>query len=302
MATLTPQFYELLEADTKEIYFTRLDQIPELFSQLFLKRSSSKAYEDRMRIVGFGTLALKEEGTPIAFDDPTEGGRSRVTHSTYALGWRASMEMMQDDQHGIMARMSGDLAESTRDHRERLAWGMIDDGYGTTLTGLDGDNLFESTHVSIGPNGISQSNILSPAVALGVTGLEAIKTLSQTTRSEEGRYITLKQELLVIHPDLAHQAYQLLNTEFEVGTSNNDRSTVVSSRSGLKPIEVPYLSSSTRWSVHAKPGSNSIFWNDRMPVDFTSAGDAVTKDLQNFAMYRASVQFDDWKQSFASNF
>jgi len=302
MATLTPQFFELLEADTKEIYFNRLGMIPEIFPQLFAKRKSTKAYEDRMRIVGFGTLALKEEGTPIAFDDPVEGARSRIVHSTYALGWRCSMEMMQDDQHGIMSKMSGDLADSTRDHRERLAWALIDGGFGTVFTGLGGDSLFESTHVSIRDSSISQSNILSPAVALGVTGLEALQTLSRTTRTDEGRFQSLPASILVIHPDLEHQAYQLLNTEFEVGTSNNDRSTVVSSRSGLVPLSVPYKSSTTSWSLHSGPGQNTLYWNDRMDVEFTSAGDAVTKDLQNFACYRASVQFDEWRGNYGSNF
>ena len=301
MATLSPQFFELLEADTKEIYFNRISQIPELFSQVFQKRSSSKAYEDRMRVVGFGTLALKAEGTPIAFDDPVQGAKSRVVHSTYALGWRASMEMMQDDQHGIMKRMTQDLAESTQDHRERLAWQLIDNGF-TTTTGLDGDTLFESTHVSIRDSSLSQSNILSPAIALGVTGLEAMMTLARTTRSDENRFQNLPASLLVIHPDLEHQAYQLLNTEFEVGTSNNDRSTVVSSRSGLTPVVGPYKSSTTSWTLHAPPGQNSLFWNDRVPVDFTSAGDAVTKDMQNFVTYRASVQFDEWRGNYGSNF
>ena len=302
MATLTLQFFELLEADTKETFFKNFEMIPELWPQLFEKKPSTKAYEDRMRVAGFGTLALKPEGTPIAFDDPVEGAKARVVHSTYALGWRASMEMMQDDQHGIMSKMSADLADSTRDHRERLAWALINGGFGTTFTGLQGDQLFESTHVSIRDSAISQSNILSPAVALGVTGLEALMTLAKTTRSEEGRYINQQQSILCIHPDLAHQAYQLLNTEFEVGTSNNDKSTVVSSRSGLRPLEVPYKSSTTNWSIHAPAGKNSLTWNDRMDVDFTSAGDAVTKDLQNFAMYRASVMFSEWRGNWGSNF
>lgn len=302
MATLTPQFFELLEADTKEIYFNRFAQIPELFSQVFQKRRSTKAYEDRMRIAGFGTLALKAEGTPIAFDDPVQGSVSRIVHSTYALGWRASMEMMQDDQHGIMSKMSSDLAESTRDHRERLAWSLIDDAFTGTFTGLEGDTLLESTHVSIRDSDLSQSNILSPAVALGTTGIEALMTLARTTRSDENRFLNLPASLLVIHPDLEHQAYQLLNTEFELGTSNNDRSTVVSSRSGLKPVVVPYKSSTTSWTLHSPVGQNSLFWNDRMDVDFTSNGDAVTKDLQNFALYRASVQFDEWRGNYGSNF
>ena len=139
MATLTPQFFELLEADQKEIFFKQFSMIPELWSQLMETQTSTRAYEDRMRVAGFGTLALKPEGTPIAFDDPVQGTRVRTVHSTYGLGWRASMEMMQDDQHSIMNRMSSDLADSAKDHRERLAWSMIDDAFtGTTFTGLEG--------------------------------------------------------------------------------------------------------------------------------------------------------------------
>ena len=302
MATYTPQFVELLEADVKDIYFKRLSMIPEIFPQLFTVRSSTKAYEDRMRVAGFGTLALKEEGTPVAFDDPVQGAKSRVTHSTFALGWRVSMEMMQDDQHSIISKMSADLADSTTDHRERLAWSLLDGAFGTTNTGLQGDGLFESTHISIKDSSLSQSNILSPALALGTTGLEAMMTLARTTRTEEGRFFRGQQSKLVIHPDLEHQAYQLLNTEFETGTGNNDISTVVSSRSGITPIVVPYKSSTTSWSLHGPPGSNSLFFNERMPVDFKSSGDAITMDLMNMAVYRASVQFDEWRNNFGSNF
>lgn len=302
MATLSNQHYQLMEADSKEIYFNTISQIESLFPKLFQIRTSTKAYESRMRVVGFGTLALKAEGTPIAFDDPVSGTVSRVTHSTYGLGWRATLETMMDDQHGIMSRMSSDLAESTADHRERLAWAMIDAGFGTVVTGLDGDSLFESTHVSIRDPSLSQSNILSPPLALGVTALEAMATLAQTTRDESNRFIRLPQNLLVIHPDNAHLAYELLHTEFQVDSSNSNVSTVATSRSGLVPLVVPYKSSTTSWSLHAAPGKNSIFWNERMGVRFSSAADTLTGDMQNFASYRASVQFDDWKGSFGSNF
>jgi len=302
MATLTPQFFELLEADAKEIFFKQFDQIPELWSQLFETKNSVRGYEDRMRIAGFGTLATKSEGTPIGFDDPVQGAKARTVHTTYALGWRVTMEMMQDDQHDIMNRMAADLADSTRDHRERLAWSLIDDAFtGTTFTGLEGDTLLASDHTPI-RGGSDQSNILSPAVALGVTGIEAIMTLARTTQTEEGRVTSLPQSFVVVHPELEHQLYELLNTEKRVGTNNNDVSTVVSSRSGLQPLVVPYKSSTTSWTVHAPKGQNSLQWNDRMPVEMTSAGDANTKDMQHFVCYRASVQQSEWRGNFGSNF
>ena len=301
MATLTPQFFELLEADQKEIFFKRFDMIPELWSQLFETKNSTKGYEDRMRVAGFGTLATKPEGTPIAFDDPVEGAKARTVHTTYALGWRASMEMMQDDQHSIMNQMSSDLADSARDHRERLAWSLIDGAFGTTFTGLQGDGLCNSTHTPI-RGGSDQSNILSPAVALGITGLEAMMTLAQTTTSEEGRFISLPQSKLVIHPQNAHLAYELLETEHQVDSNNNNKSTIATTRSGITPLVVPYKSSTTSYTLHAPKGQNSLCWNDRMDVDFTSAGDAVTRDMQNFVCYRASVMFSEWRGNFGSNF
>lgn len=301
MATLSPQFFELLEADQKEIFFDHLDEIAELFPQLFEQVSSTKAYEDRMRVAGLGTLVTKPEGTPIAFDDPVQGTRRRTVHTTYGLGWRATMEMMEDDQFGIMDRMSAELGRSTRDHRDRLAWSLIDDGFsGSTYTGLDGLALFTS-HTSI-KTGTSQSNALSPAVELGVTGLESVMTLARTTLSEEDRYIDLKHAVVVGHPNLMHTANVLLKTQYEVDTSNNNISTVVQSESGLTFLGVPYLTSTTAWSVHAPPGQNGLKWYNRKDVTTDTALDPDTRDMKHYVLYRASVAFDEYRGNWGSNF
>lgn len=302
MATLTPQFFELLEADQKRIYFQSFSQQAEKWPKLFERATSTKAYEDRLRIGGLGTLAVKPEGTPIAFDDPIQGTRVRSVHSTYGLGWRATMEMMQDDQFGIMDRMSSELGEATRDHRERLAWSLVDDFFtGTTYTGLEGDTLGSATHANLKAGG-TQSNILAPAVALGVAGLEAMMTLAMVTTSDEGRFIDLEQGILVIHPNLAHQAHVLLNTEREVDTANWNVSTVASSRSGLMPVVVPWLSSTTHWTVHAPPGRNSLTFSERMAPEFSAAPDPDTKDQKHYVVWRGMVYFSEWRGNWGSAF
>ena len=246
MATLTPQFFRLLEAEEKQVMFKEFLVQERFYTQLFGTKSSTKAYEDRMQVAGLGTFVTKAEGTPIAFDDPVQGGQVRTVHQTYALGWRATMEMMEDDQFSIMGQMSADLGDSARDHQERLAWGLVNDGFtGTTYTGLEGDTLFQTAHTQLRAGTGSVSNILSPAVALSATGIEDIMTLADTTTSLEGRFIQLNPNILLIHPNLQHTAYELLQTEYKVDSADNNRSTVVSSRSGLKPLQVPYLSSQT---------------------------------------------------------
>ena len=69
-----------------------------------------------------GSKATKAEGAPVAFDDPVSAGVSRSVHTVYALGFRITKEMADDDQEAIMSAMPADLGDAARDHQERLAW------------------------------------------------------------------------------------------------------------------------------------------------------------------------------------
>ncbi len=163
--------------------------------------------------------------------------------------------------------------------------------------------MFSASQTSL-KTGTSQSNLLNPAVALSVTGLEALMTRASITQSEEDRFINMNQALLVYHPNLQHTAFTLLATEFRPGTSDNDRSTVVSTRSGLKPLAangVPYLTSTTAWYIFSPKGQNDLRWNNRRDLEFSSAQDADTLDVKNYGNYRASVNFFEWRGSWGSN-
>jgi len=301
MATLTPQFFRLLEAEVKDVSFKKFAQIPLLFPQLMERRKSTKAYEDALLVAGLGTYATKPEGTPVAFDDPVQGQQVRTVHQTYALGWRSSEEMMEDDQHGIMSQVAGDLGDSARDHMERLAWGMVNDFHtGTTYTGLEAEAMFSATHAEIKSGG-TWTNILSPAVALSQSGIESMMNLADTQTSHEGRFIQQQMSILLIHPNEQHNAYVLLNTERKPGSSVWDKNTVESSRSGLTVLKSPYLSSTTGWSLHAGPGSNGMTWNDRRALRFDSAKDADTFDMKHYGSYRASPMFREQRNNYGSN-
>ena len=305
MGTFTFNHPELLERDTKDIFFKNFGMIPLLYTSLFNVKTSTKAYEDGMRVAGMGTFHTKAEGTPIGFDDPVSAGVVRTVHTTYGLGFRVTMEMSDDDQHGIISQMPADLGDSARDHQERLAWSLVNDAFaGATYTGLtDGAaavSLCNATHTNL-KTGTTQSNVLTPPVALSVTGLESLMTTASTTQSEEDRFISLNQSKLVYHPNLQHTAHVLLNTEFRAGSSDNDRSTVVSSRSGITPLErtgIPYLTSTTAWFIS---GDNDLTWNNRKSLTFDRAKDSDSLDQKFLAYYRASVMHREWRGFFGSN-
>jgi phage major head subunit gpT-like protein len=307
MATVRSNFAELLEPGLRKIFFKEFAMEPMRYPELFNVQSSSKAYEDTLDVAGLGVFATKPEGTPISYKDPVQGTKKRVVHSTYALGFRVTLEMMQDDQYAIINKMPADLGEAARQHQETLVWGLVNDGWtGATYTGLDGRALFYATHddqtsaAFAHPESSTQSNIAAPGVALSITGLEAAITAMRVTTSPEGRYTPITPSVLLIHPDNAHEAVRILQTEKEPFTNENQVNTMTSSRTGIRDLVVPYLTDTDAWSVYAVKSQHTLTVYKRMGLTFSRGTDSQTKDALYDGMYRMSVTFDDWRGTYGS--
>jgi hypothetical protein len=301
MATFRATMPELLETRLRRVYINNYGRTPSQWEKIANIESSTQAHEDTIRVAGLGLLVLKPEGTPVSYDDPVQGTRKRVVHQTYALGFRVTMEMMDDEQYNVIEKMPADLGDATREHKEILFWSMFNDAFaGATFSEVDpGGSAIPlcGTHTFLrsGTAGSTFANFLSPTVALGVSGIESALTKFQLTPNESGRYIQIRPEWLVVHNNEAHKAYQLLETEKEPYTNENQVSTVRSSRTGLKPLETPYLTDTDSWFLVSPKSQHQIKWYNRMKVAFSRDKDAQTKDALFDAMYRASVTWDDWR-------
>lgn len=302
MATFSGAFAELLEPRLREVYFREYEMQELLFPQVFNMKTSKRAFEDVLKVGGFGPLAVKGEGQPVAYDDPIQSARKRTVHTVYALGFRVTMEMMQDDLYGIMEQMPKDLADSTRDHRETLAWGVFNDAFaGAVHVTIGGDTLCQA-HVLLKAGPTTYENQLNPAVALSVTGMEDMLTLARTMVDESDRFTPAKPVTLIVPPDLEFEAARLLETtRGEPGTDENQINTVASNRIGVKCLVVPYLTSDTAWFMVAAKGKHTLKWFDRMDITFSNSKDTQTKDALYDVMYRAHVTVDDWKGFWASS-
>jgi len=306
MTTFSANFAEAMETRAKEWFFKNLTQMDLMFPKLFNRRPSTKRFEDRIRAAGFGTFQTKNEGGPLAFDDPIEGVRRRSTHTVFGLGYRATWEAIEDDQWDILDQMPADLGDALRVHMENIAWGLENDGYtGNTFTGLDGLSLYSTAHTSIRPGLATQSNSLAPAVALSVPGLESALITARTTLSEEGRPVVVQLRKLLYHPNLLNTAFVVLQTQYRPGSADNDLSPVWTTHTGITPVEdqgVPYLTSQSAWSVHTEGRKEALIWYDRALPFFERGRDAVTFDQLHWAAYRAHPAIGEWRGHIGSNF
>jgi hypothetical protein len=300
MATTTSLLPEVLEPWVTDIFFNEYALLPTIYDQLLNIVPSTRAMEDTFQVAGVGTFVLKPEGTPINYDDPVQSLRKRVVHSTYSLGFRVTMEMQDDDQHGIIAKMPGDLGTSARDHKERLGHEIFNDAFaGATYTGIpDGANarlaLCAATHTLL-KTGATASNLLAPAVALTVSGLEAAVTNFRLTVDENGRQIVLQPRTVFTHPNEEFNAAQILDSSQEPFTGDNQINSVQGSRLGLTHLQSPYLTDTDNWFLMADKSQHSLKWYNRMELTFDRSKASQTKDSLYDAMYRASVTFDDWR-------
>jgi len=298
MATFSPMLPELLEPWVTKIFFKEYLQIDLLYPQLFNTKKSTKAFEDTFKVSGLGTFVSKPEGTPVSYDDPVQSGRKRVVMQTFALGFRVTMEMQEDDQHSIISKMPSDLGGSARDHQENLAWGLLNNSFVTTYhTGIpEGDGVLRqlcaTTHVAL-KSMSTQSNALSPGVALSVAGIEAAVTMFELSQDEQDRFIRIEPSTLVIHPSERFNAVRFLNSQQEPGTANNAVNPINSL--GINVLRVPFLTTAANWWLVAKKSQHSITWYDRQELVMSNNKDAQTKDSLFDALYRAQITFDDWR-------
>ncbi len=299
MATFSGNHAELLEPRLREVLWKEYSQIPLMYPAVFNVKTSTKAFEDVLKISGFGSMTTKGEGQPVAYDDPISSDRKRTVHTVYALGFRVTMEMQDDDLYNVISQMPKELGTSLRDHQENLAWSVLNTGFvATTHAIIGGGALFASQ--TLLKQGGPYRNDLNPAVALSVTGIEDMLTLARTMPNESGFFTQVNVKNLIIPPALEFEAARLLETtRGEPGTDENQINTVASNRIGVRTHIVPYLTSDTAWFMTSD--KHHLNWFNRKKPTFSSNKDSQTKDALFDVMYRAHVTPDDWKGAWGSN-
>lgn len=289
-----PEVYEDREA---ELFHKRYAQEPLRYTEIFNIVPVTKGYDDAFRVSGLGTFHVKPEGTQTTFDDPVQGDRVRLFMTTFALGYRVTMEAREDALYDVIDRMPSDLGDSGRDHQENFAWAVFNNGF-STVTTLDGVSFFNTAHVLLKPKNPAAntvSNQLSPGVALTVTGLEDARTNLRLTKSEEDRQIPISPAVLLIHPNEEHNADKLLDSKQEPFTADNQINANMTSNSGIRSTSVPYLTDVDAWFLGANKDKHSVNWYNRKSMTFDSGKDSQTKDDIFDAHYRAEAAPRDWR-------
>lgn len=285
--SVVPGLFALMESSYSELAKKAT------YKKICTVKTSNKAYEENAYFGGLGLPAKKQEGRPITYDDFVQGPTKRWTHTTYGLGCTITEEMIEDCLYGDvptnMSDMTREIGKSFAELYEILVFNLINNGTSTTYnTAGDGLAVFSASHTAL--RGGTWSNLLSPASDLSATSLQAAIQSFTTQKNDSGRYQVIIPKYIIVHPNNAWKAWELLESKYDPETANNAVNTLM--HFPLQPIVSPYYTDTDAFTLVAdapNPTSGIIAFN-RRAVKFANDGDFDTGDMKFKGTCRFSVE------------
>ena len=282
-------FAQLIAPAMMKIIFETLSDHSEEYSQFLEVLPSESAYEEDQVVAGLGLARLKQEGEPVTYDDPIEGGTKRYIHQAYALAWQITKEMIDDDKFGVMRKIPAELGKSIRHTVEQIGANVLNLAF-STVTTSDGISLLNTSHALLG--GGTYGNRLNPDSDMTLTALQDILIIYENMINERRLKVRASPSKLWFPPDLQFQAAKLLQSQLEPFTGENQINVM---QGRLEPAVLHYLSSTTGWFVSGDntEGGPKLYWRTRPEVE--SADDFETKGTKHSIYIRLSAGATEWR-------
>jgi hypothetical protein len=233
-----------------------------MFSKVFPVMTSTRAIEQFTQVSGVGLFSEIGEGEGVNYDQPIQGFDKTFRHRKWGNGFKATQELIEDEQWGLIRKTASDLALAGRESIEIEVWSDFNNAFDTNYTGPDGKALCVTDHPLVKAGGV-QSNALSVAADLDVVSLQLLLTLYETMKSSTGRFIHVPAKNLVVAPANRWTAYELTKSGMRPDTANNAVNATAYAEDGMPvPLVVPYLTDPDAWFLTAPPAETGLvfFW------------------------------------------
>tara|TARA_R110000803_G_scaffold9480_1_gene29933 strand:- start:204 stop:1142 length:939 start_codon:yes stop_codon:yes gene_type:complete len=198
--------------------------------EIYTTENSERSFEEELKLSGFGAAPVKDEGAAINYDTAQESFVARYTHETIAMGYAITEEAMEDNLYvSLSARYTKALARAMSYTKQVKSVFPLNNGFTNSFQGGDGVNLFTASGDGVTGgdghplvNGGKNSNRPATAADLNETSLEdAVIQIGKWT-DERGLKIAARPRKLIVPSDLQFVATRLLQSDYRVGTADND--------------------------------------------------------------------------------
>ena len=260
--------------------------------EIYVTENSERSFEEELKLSGFGAAPVKDEGAAITYDTAQESFVARYTHETIGLGFSITEEAMEDNLYvSVSARYTKALARAMSYTKQVKAAYPLNNGFSTTFSSGDGVALFSTAHPLV--NGSTNSNRPSTGADLNETSLEdAIIQIGKWT-DERGLKIAAKARKLIIPSALQFVATRLLQSDYRVGTADNDINAVKTNGVIPEGYSVNHYLTDTNAFFITTDVPDGMKHFVRAPMTTTMDGDFDTGNVRYKARERYSFGVSD---------
>jgi len=295
MVMMRGAFSHLLAPGFRKVIFETYKERPIEGTKLVNRQTSKRAYEEDFELAGFGTLRPKVEGGPVPYEDIKPGTTVRYTWTTYALGFRITQEMMEDDLYGIMGnKLSRALGKSARNNAEIVMHAPYNNAFNTAYYGFRPGESLIGDHQLI--RGGTLRNGPATDVDLSLPALQAAVEHFHALTDESGIPAVYIPNRLIHGVSNLWIANQLLKSPQLPGTNLNDKNELANQ--GITPHLSHYLVDDDAWFVTAE-GHDINYW-ERRAFTVSSHDDFRTGDAEFKGTRRNGSGFGGWRGVYGS--
>lgn len=295
------------------LHFLDLQMRDEEYTHVANIETSKQAYEDEVEMAGVGMMPEKPEGSAATYDDMIQGGTKRYVHLSYALGSRASWELIEDDQYGILKQVPKAHARSAMFAREMVFFNVFNLGF-STITTTDGVSLFNTQHPLLGGTaatnvGPGLTNVIfasgtypnrpSPDIDLSFTGVQLMVNQFERMVDSQGIPVRIKPRHILIPPELKFIAREILGSPGKPYTNDNELNALLGEHLSFRVVH--YLTSQSAWYAVAEKDGHQVKFFDRHPIDTDYDDDFDTRSTKMVTFQRFSAGATSWVGTWGSN-
>lgn len=297
MAAIRANFQDELDPAVRQIFFDRYDQEPQVMPQIFNVMTSDRDSEIDSATTGFGKLSQTSELGALDYEDPVKMYKTTYTHLKYALGFKVSQELVEDDQHNVIAKMPAALAKSVVYTTEFYGASVFNNAFSTSYTSYGDGNPLCSTSHDRADGGTAQSNASATEIVFGEANLETGRLALEKALNDKGEIVNFKADTIVIPVDLRKSAQIITGSTLRPGTANNDVNVY---EGAFKIVPWRYISTATYWFLLDSSNHQlNWFWRVRPEFknDFNFDADAALYKVR----CRFSYGWSDWRGVWGSS-
>lgn len=269
-------FGDLLDPRFQRIFEERFRELPTMLPMLYQFPPTNGREDMRWSETDeFGDWS-EFTGT-VDYDSISQGYDTIATPLEFASGFQVQRKMFDDDQYNIMDQRPAGLATAANRTREKHGARLLNNAFSVDnyfYVNSESVALCSNSHATL--SGASTATGFDNLVtsALNATAVAAARIQMVGFRSGRGNRIQIMPDELWIPNDLYEVAFEIVASMGKVDTAENNRNV----HEGRYTIhEWNYLNDPNNWFMaDSVQRRDSVFWIDRIPVEFAFAEDLDT--------------------------